>query len=87
MTERSGWLPGECELLGEVPAPPDHRALRRGTTKYPFEELEVGHVMRVKRSVSAVREAIRRYVLGRGAGRSFRVYRRADGYVEVRRSK
>lgn len=87
MSERWRWLPGECEIIGEAPEPPDHRSLRRGTTKYPFAELKVGEVMRVKRTIGSVREAIRRHVQNLPTAKVFKARRIAGGYVTVRRTK
>ena len=66
------------------PAPPN-----KGTTKYPFEELQVGQVLYIERSHSAVREALRRFLATHQAMR-FEVWRgrapRGESCVVIKRT-
>jgi hypothetical protein len=57
---------------------------RRGTTKYPFERLEVGHSMEVRRKVGTMRSAVRQW-LRHHKGQRFQVWRMGDGWTKVKR--
>lgn len=73
---------GACDV-----SPPPRAHPRKGATKYPFDELERGHLMRVeRRSLSAVRDAVRRYVAIH-PGEQFLTWRGAGAAVMVKRVK
>ena len=68
-------------------SPPPRVSARKGATKYPFGELETGYALHVhERTISAVRDAVRRYVLLH-PGEQFQTWRGSAGAVIVKRVK
>lgn len=67
---------------------PKKRNPNKGTTRYPFNQLELGQVMYVARTVGAVRDAVRRWEANnKDSKRKFEVWRGADKRAVVKRVK
>ncbi|MFZ3322736.1 MAG: hypothetical protein WA190_10215 [Usitatibacter sp.] len=66
--------------------PPRPAPSNKGTTKYPFDELQVGQALYVERSRSAVREALRRF-LANNKAMKFEVWQGAGKRIVVKRIK
>lgn len=64
------------------------RVSTKGTTTYPFDEIEVGAHFLVARTVQSVREALKRWGGShKDSKKRFEVWRGADKRVVVKRTK
>jgi hypothetical protein len=60
---------------------------RKGCSKWPLDVLEVGCSLKTMQSIGALRQAVRRFKKGKGAGRQFTTQRIGGGYVRCWRTK
>lgn len=76
------------EMGGGVEVVRPVRASTKGTTTYPFDDIEVGQHFFVARTIQSVREALKRWSATRkDSKKRFELWRGTDRRVVVKRTK